>query len=134
MKYRHLKGYRYEILVCEQFKVPNIIAEIESEYIHVEDGTLVAAAHYAWDGASGPAIDTKTFMRGSLFHDCCYQLIREGSLDKKYRKYADELLRQICLEDGMNKIRAWYVYRAVRIFGRFTSRPRKNPRGGIIEL
>lgn len=73
---------------------------------------------YAWDGPSGPTIDTENFMRGSLVHDVLYQLIREGHLDKKsWRLYADKLIRKICLEDGMNKFRAWYVYHTLRMFG-----------------
>ena len=62
-------------------------------------------------------------------------MMREGYLDaKEWRLYADEQLRRICLEDGMSKFRAWYVYRAVRIFGKFTCKPRKNPRGKIITI
>jgi len=73
---------------------------------------------YAWDGPSGPTIDTENFMRGSLVHDALYQLIKEGYLDKKvWRLYADKILRKICLEDGMSKFRAWYVYHSVRWFG-----------------
>ena len=134
MIYRNLTGYKYETLTSEVFQTPDIIAEIDTEYIKISAGMMLIKERYAWDGPSGPTFDTRTFMRGSLCHDALYQLIREGSLPKTHRKYADELLRQICIEDGMNKIRAWYVYRAVRIFGRFTSRPRKNPRGQSIEI
>ena len=70
---------------------------------------------YAWDGPSGPTIDTRNFMRGSLVHDALYQLMREEHLDKEtYRKPADQLLRDMCREDGMWSIRAWWVYLAVR--------------------
>jgi len=75
---------------------------------------------YAWDGASGPAIDTKTNMTGSLVHDVIYQVIREKKgvkNSKKLRKVADKLLREICLANGMCWIRAQYFYLAVRIFG-----------------
>lgn len=97
-------------------------------------GRLEIFEHYIWDGPSGPAIDTKTFMRGSLVHDALYQLMREGRLDRKHRKYADQLLRKICIEDGMAKWRAWYVYHAVRMFGKNNSMARKNPRGKIVEI
>jgi hypothetical protein len=80
-------------------------------------GTLVISAGYSWDGPSGPTIDTKTFMRGSLIHDAIYQLIREGALTLMDRKRADDLLKEICLEDGMARFRAWYVYKIVREFG-----------------
>ena len=82
------------------------------------DGLLLIRAGYAWDGASGPAIDTPTFMRGSLVHDALYQLMRLDILSKAdHRRAADELLRQIVREDGMLAVRAWWVYHAVRIFG-----------------
>jgi len=117
LKYRSIKKWKYELLEEIQYPVP-IVATAIHEYTHLTDGILSIYPRYAWDGPSGPTFDTKTFMRGSLFHDALCQLIGEGLLDKKYRKYADRLLRQICLEDGMNTIRAWYVYQAVRFYSR----------------
>jgi hypothetical protein len=83
----------------------------------------------AWDGPSGPTIDTKGFMRGSLVHDGLYQLMRDGLLDhEEYRKDADLLLKAICLEDGMSRFRAWYVYHGVRLFAGSAATPRpRNP-------
>jgi len=72
---------------------------------------------YAWDGASGPTIDTKSFMRGSLVHDALYQLISTKKLGKEHRRDADKVLYRICREDGMSWFRAKYVYYAVRKFG-----------------
>lgn len=81
-------------------------------------GLLTIVAGYAWDGASGPAIDTPSFIRGSLVHDALYQLIRNGVLTKdEHRRRADEILREIVLEDGMLPVRAWWVFHAVRTFG-----------------
>ena len=86
---------------------------------------LTVEERYAWDGPSGPTIDTKSFMRGSLIHDALYQLMREGHLDRKvWRLYADKLLRKLCLEDGMSKFRAWYVYNAVRLFAAGSTKER----------
>lgn len=79
--------------------------------------TLWIHKGYWWDGPSGPTFDTPDFMRGSLVHDALYQLMREGKLSKKYRKYADKLLVQICKEDGMAWWRRTYVYWAVRAVG-----------------
>lgn len=132
MRYRELKGYKYELVWAEEFKV-NIPHPIYREYLDIDAGYLTAQSHYAWDGLSGPSVDTKTSMRGSLAHDALYQLMRDGLLDKKYREYADELLRKICLEDGMNKFRAWYIYKMVRMFGGKYILPQKNPRGKIVE-
>ena len=133
MIYRRLKGYKYELMEPEEFQTA-ININIRTKYIKIIDGLMTVAAHYASDGPSGPTFDTATFMRGALIHDAFYQLIREGYLTKHHRKYADQLLRRICLEDGMNRFRAWYIYKAVRIGGIFTSKPKKNPRGQVIKL
>ncbi len=92
---------------------------IDTEYIGFAlDGTLRIARGYAWDGPSGPTIDTLDFMRGSLVHDALYQLMRENHLDHAvYRDQADRLLQRLCIEDGMSTPRAWLVYKAVSWFG-----------------
>jgi hypothetical protein len=94
---------------------------IETPFILLmHSGILRIKKGYCWDGPSGPTIDTESFMRGSLVHDVLYQLMRDGHLIKEYREYADRFLRIICLEDGMARWRAWYVYYAVRWFaGRY---------------
>jgi len=87
------------------------------------DGLLTIRKGYAWDGPSGPAIDTPNFMRGSLVHDALYQLMRERRIPQQHREYADALLREICLEDGMSKARAWWVYQGVRLGGASSAAP-----------
>ena len=62
-------------------------------------------------------------MRGSLVHDALYQLIREKKIKEDQRKRADEILREICLEDGMSKIRAWWVFWGVYLFGSGAAKP-----------
>lgn len=87
------------------------------------DGVLTIRKGYSWDGPSGPTIDTKNFMQGSLVHDALYQLMREEILPQSARKKADEILREICRKDGMSKVRAWYVYNGVRIGGASAAKP-----------
>ena len=136
MKYRHLHGYKYESLETETVMTDITGMEIDTPYITLwPSGQLFIKERYAWDGASGPTWDDKTNMRGSLIHDALYQLIREGHLGRaKWRKYADELLRDICIEDGMNKWRAGLWYWAVRTFGVKYSLPEISPRGKVVEL
>lgn len=132
--YRKLKGYKYELFEPVECVVA-ISGSVHTKYINIEDYVLVIKSHYAWDGPSGPSFDTKTFMRGSLIHDALYQLMREGEIDRKeYRGHADRLLREICLKDGMNKFRAWYVYHAVKMFSYKFSLPRKKSRGEIVVI
>ena len=53
-------------------------------------GHLIIKRSYAWDGPSGPTIDTKNFMRGSLVHDALYQLMRHEHLSSdEWRAVAD---------------------------------------------
>lgn len=86
-------------------------------------GLLLMSEGYAWNGASGPAIDTVDFIRGSGAHDATYQLFRDGMLSMDQRQAADKLLHTLVLEDGMWKIRANWVYLGVRIGGRYYTRP-----------
>ena len=74
-------------------------------------------AGYAWDGASGPTIDTEGTMEATLVHDVLYQLMREGCVSQSARLAADRLLRDMMKRDGVNLIRRWYFYLAVRWFG-----------------
>lgn len=114
------KGYKYQLhddyTVAIPIK-PDIPAD--SKYIALTvDGRLTIKDGYAWDGPSGPTIDTLNFMRGSLVHDALYQLMRERMLDReKYREQADRLLQAMCMEDGMTALRAWWVYKGVHFGG-----------------
>jgi hypothetical protein len=56
-------------------------------------------------------------------HDALYQLMREKVLSPQARLRADEILRDICLEDGMSKVRAWWVFKGVRVGARKSSLP-----------
>jgi len=113
-------GYKYQLKETYEVKIKIQQAEaIHTEFIKLAtDGALTIEKNYAWDGPSGPTIDTLNFMRGSLVHDALYQLIREGKLSKDpHREIADKILREMCRQDDMSAIRAWWVYRAVRWFG-----------------
>ena len=111
-KYQLKRGYRVQITLRPA-------QPIDTEYIKLDAaGNLSLKEGYAWDGPSGPTIDTLDFMRGSLIHDALYQLMRDNLLDHdNYREAADMTLRAICREDGMSALRAWWVYHGVRLFG-----------------
>ncbi len=112
--------YKYRLVEPYQARIPIYpLRRIRTEYLELGvDGVLTIKAGYAWDGPSGPAIDTRTFMRGSLVHDALYQLIRIGELPPDVKPTADKLLRQMCIEDGMNRVRAAWVYWGVRLFAK----------------
>ncbi len=126
------KGYKYQLF--EEYKTSidiKPVADISSTGSYVTlslDGHIVIKKGYAWDGPSGPTVDTLSFMRGSLVHDALYQLMREDKLDRKTdRKLADKLLQEMCINDKMNKIRAWWIYQGIRAFGKKATLPSSKP-------
>ena len=137
IKYRYSGNYKYQLMeryVHEtQWELPAAVQSPGRWVAISKAGRLTLKKGYAWDGPSGPSIDTKSFMRGSLVHDACYQLMREKLLPRSRRKPADVLLWLICLDDGMSRTRADYVYHAVRTFGASSARPRKNPTPAVIK-
>ena len=128
--YRNLKQYKYQLM--DDYTIQIDIKpdhDLDFRFLSLsKEGLLVIRKSYAWDGPSGPTVDTSNFMRGSLVHDALYQLMRLSALDTKiHRLRADEILREICLEDGMSAFRAWYVFQAVQVFGAKAAAPRPEP-------
>jgi hypothetical protein len=118
-KYQLMETYRYET----GFSLPRA-ARTAYDYVVLEtNGTLTVKKGYAWDGPSGPTLDTRNFMRASLVHDALYQLMRENlvgdaAVRDAFRRDSDTLLRRIVRKDGMTWPRHAWVYLAVRWFGR----------------
>jgi len=125
IKYRSIKKYKYQLLEPCAVKAGIFPKDgVITDFITLSvNGWLIICKGYAWDGPSGPTWDSQNFMRGSLIHDALYQLIRDGFLNYKCKRQADNMLKQICLEDGMSKFRVWYVHKAVQAFGRFAIKP-----------
>ena len=126
--YRRLAGYRYQTLEPFELRLHLPLALPEPARIPATEGgpwvrlgrrgKLKIRAGYAWDGARGPAIDTRDFMRASLVHDALYQLMRAGELDHRHwRPWADRVLRDLVIADGMGSFRASYVHTLARWFG-----------------
>lgn len=128
MSIRYRAGYKYQITAAylhpisdEILAIINHVAlnEYGHEFIAIyqKDKIMTMAEGYAWDGPSGPTIDTPDFMRGSLVHDALYQLMRDGYMLQSGRVLADRELVAICKADGMPWWRRAYVYVSVRLFG-----------------
>ena len=80
---------------------------IKTDFVELtKNGWLLIRKGFVWDGPSGPTFDTPDSMRGSLIHDALYMLMRLGLLPQKCRHRSDQLLHDICEEDGMLDIRA----------------------------
>ena len=123
IKYR--KGYKYQL--AEEYVIRTTVRPhqpIEHDFIGLTlDGMLIIRSGYSWDGPSGPTFDTKSSMRASLVHDALYQLMREELIGLSNRPIADDMLYQLCLEDGMWRLRAWLWRREVKKFAAFAALP-----------
>lgn len=129
MRIAYRDGYRYQLGAdywCSTLIIPS--DHVATEYILLDiDGGITIREGYAWDGPSGPTIDTPNFMRASLVHDALYQLMREGYISINHRQAADRLLQRLCREDGMSWVRAWWVYAGVRLGGASAAAPDNEP-------
>ena len=127
------RGYKYQ--VSREYHIrTGIIPFAPITFLHLQfvsldmTGLLTIRPGYAWDGASGPTYDSLNSMIGSLVHDVIYQIIRLGLIDPKYKEYADQLLHDLCTEDGMYSWRADYWQWAVLNFGAGSTKPSAEPK------
>lgn len=130
---RYRRGYKYQLEsdytytlpenmlpYCAQVKIPD---PLNPFFLILPHGAVYVFRGYAWDGASGPTLDTKSSIRGSLIHDVLYQAIRLRVLAPECRPLVDELLYQVCVEDGMLSARARMWYYTVRAFAGTAAEP-----------
>ena len=99
MVYRNLFGWKYELKedCVEAVEIPG--GDVDTEFIRISGGFMVIESYYAWNGAN-VVPDSPDLMRASLFHDALYQLIKEGHLEMGWRKYADQLFRDIYVREA----------------------------------
>ncbi len=122
---KYKSGYKYQLAQTYMRRI-DIMPEhaIDTKYILLNiAGELIITEGYAWDGPSGPTIDTKNSLEGSLVHDALYQLIRQGGLSMDDRKKADEIAYRIWRESGMSKIRAKIWRFALNKFASYAADP-----------
>lgn len=124
----YTKGYKYQLTKNHKHRLKNNslipTSNLETGFISLDtSGLLTVKAGYAWDGPSGPTVDTNSAMRASLLHDVGYQLLRAELLPQKTRESWDLLYEYCCLEDGMNTIRAYLHFKALRLFGKRSALP-----------
>ena len=123
---KHRSGYKHQLAEHAIFQTNLHVPEpIVTEYLMLGiGGELVIKNGYAWDGASGPALDTKNARRASLVHDALYQLMRMRLLARSWKKEADIELEKLLIEDGMWWPRRTYWLWAVRHFGNASTDPK----------
>lgn len=119
-KISYQEGYKYQ-LVEDYFHVLNSafdnVTPFDEGFLKFTPSVLLIRKGYAWDGASGPAIDTKSIMRASLVHDALYQCMREHLISIDHKNECDRELQRICEQDGMLTVRSDVIYEAVKLFG-----------------
>ena len=123
---RYRTDYKYQLAENYAIDVPVLPnADIKTDFIELDIiGQLTIKKGYAWDGPSGPVIDTDENMRASLVHDALYQLMRQQHLSTRtWRKAADEVFRDLCKQDGVSGYRANIWYKALRRFGKPAASP-----------
>jgi hypothetical protein len=123
---RYRSEYKHQLASAYRVAVPIFPAEdIVTDFIELDTwGELTVRNAYAWDGPSGPVIDTPQNMRASLVHDALYQLMRLGELSaRSHRKAADKVFRSLCKEDGVSNWTANVYYKVLRRFGKPSASP-----------
>ena len=120
MKYTRIKIYKYKLYEEMLFNTPITGVDYVGKFFTLTyEGTLLVNKGYAYDGPSGPSINTKPFIVASLPHDVFFQMIREDILNiEDHKDLADQYLRDLGREYGMSKLRTWWIYRAVKKFGK----------------
>ncbi len=116
--YERIHGYKYRLL--EQFQWYSEFLKDESfeaPFFQCDKGHCTAFKGYAWDGVSGPAVDTKKTKIPGLKHDISYQAIRLGLIDKKYKSDIDKQFHDDLERGKVSRFIADIYYRGVRWFG-----------------
>lgn len=124
---RYHSGYKHQNAEDAYFEtgihVGHVVGTEDGYVILWPMGRILVKKGFSWDGASGPMPDKNTIMRGSMVHDALYRLLRERGIPQKARLLADQLLRRLCLEDGMPVAEAESIYLIVRKRAASAARP-----------
>jgi hypothetical protein len=126
----YAEGYKYQLKqnsLAETNLRPKFL--INTEFIGLSvDGVLLVRSGYAWDGASGIALDTPSAIYASVFHDALYQLIRLKYLPAECKDEADRVYKRLCLDGGMSHARAQSHFIALKIGGKDATLPKSQPK------
>ena len=123
---RYRSGYKYQLATRYSMTITiKPKKNIETEFIKLyRKGKLTIKKGYAWDGPSGPVVDTKKNMRASLVHDALYQLMRLEQLSSdNYKDKADKIFQNICIKDGVPKKIASAYYYGLKLGGDPATKP-----------
>ena len=108
---------RYTIVEKFEIAVPFESGNYSWGSISLSDGILVLSSGYTWDGASGPVLDTKNFLRASLVHDALFDLLKYGGMPRENLPQVNALFIQLAIEDGVSKLRTSIASWGLRVLG-----------------
>ncbi len=134
MKYRELRGYKYQLAESLSVSVPTLAdLTVSARWFVLEKGLLTIAEGYCWDGASGPTYDSANSMTPSLVHDAGYQMIRAGLIPANRQGDIDYELNRLSRERGMSAIRRLTWFNGLSLFGFNAAKLRKvEPQDNIL--
>ena len=116
---KYTGGFKYQL--AEKFVIETGLRTsltVKLPFAKLErNGLLTIEKGFAWDGASGPTIDTESSFVGGLVHDALYRFIQTGLLTANYKDEIDELFHALLVSQGMWKWRARIWYNGVKDFG-----------------
>ena len=134
LQYDNIEKFKYRLTALYSFKLPvpfpiaiyPLFAPNDWLSYNTRTGIITYEEGYAWDGSSGPTIDSKKCQLAGLVHDGAYQMLREGvfgnhEYKEAARKYFDDLYREMCISAGMGRRRAWLRWKGLRWFGKRAS-------------
>jgi len=139
MKYSKTNGgYQLQEDGYQHFFAEGLPNVTHPPFIDTKNGMIRIQRGFFWDGPSGPAVDTDTFLQPSMIHDAGYTLMGNGLLDPEvWRPHFDARMRRDLRKNTVRKysgswimrklgvFRAKYAYRGVRIFGGSHLEPRE---------
>ncbi len=97
--------------------LPLLPCDVDSQFVSLtKDWVLTLKEGFFSDGPSGPTHDDESNLRTAFIHDGIYYLLRLGLLPPWVREYADKLLEEIGLADGMEPLRAGLWHQGVDVF------------------
>lgn len=95
----------------------------EPQIVLEKNGLLTIRPGYVWNGMT-KGITTDNLIIPTLVHDSLYDLLQSNLLSLEYRLFIDKLFFNMCLESGVNVVRAHWIYYAVRFFGESYALPK----------
>jgi len=135
---RAIHGHKWMLEDQWEFKtdlridLPNDVDYLElgskKAQFYGKTGWIILKPGFTWDGPSGPTIDTDNWLKPSAEHDALYAGLKFGVFKdydvtleglklnhEQIRKYADDLMYERLVENGVHEFRAGYSWAGVRV-------------------